>query len=86
MRWWVVIRLKTNYNFSINVRNAGKFEETPCEFVDGSKGVRLAYENGLVVTIHVNGNNIDIRSSHLLILVDENPLTFDVDMNTKNPK
>ncbi|EWQ81507.1 hypothetical protein Q147_02748, partial [Staphylococcus aureus M1141] len=25
-------------------------------------------------------------SSHLLILVDENPLTFDVDMNTKNPK
>ncbi|MBW3855077.1 hypothetical protein G5584_14365, partial [Staphylococcus aureus] len=57
-----------------------------CEFVDGSKGVRLAYENGLVVTIHVDGNNIDIRSSHLLILVDENPLTFDVDMNTKNPK
>ncbi|EUG04285.1 hypothetical protein O751_02761, partial [Staphylococcus aureus M0561] len=38
--------MKTNYNFSINVRNAGKFEETPCEFVDGSKGVRLAYENG----------------------------------------
>lgn len=78
--------MKANYNFSINVRYAGKFEETPCDFVDGSKGVRLAYENGLVVTIQVDGNNIDIRSSHRLILVDENPLTFDVDMNTKNSK
>ncbi|WP_259340298.1 hypothetical protein [Staphylococcus simulans] len=82
----MVIRLKNNYNLSINIRNAGKFNGTPSEFVDGSKGVRLTYENGLIVTIHVDGNNIDIRSSHRLILVDENSLTFDVDMNTKNPK
>lgn len=78
--------MRNDYNFSINVRNAGKFKETPGEFADGSKGVQLTYENGLVVAIHIDGNNIDIRSSHRLILVDENPLTFDVDMNTKNPK
>ncbi|MGX0209631.1 hypothetical protein [Staphylococcus epidermidis] len=78
--------MRNNYNLSINVRNAGKFEETPSEFADDSKGIRLTYENGLVVTVQVDGNNIDIRSSHRLILVDENPLTFDVDMNTKNPK
>ena len=75
----MVVRLKSNYNLSINVRNAGKFE-------DGSKGVQLTYENGLIVTIHVDGNDIDMRSSHRLILVDKNSLTFDVDMNTKNPK
>lgn len=78
--------MKNNYNLNINVRNAGKFVETPVEFVDGSKGIRLTYENGLIVTIHIDGNNIDIRSSHRLISVDENSLTFDVDMNTKNPK
>ena len=82
----MVVRLKSNYNLSINVRNAGKFEETPGKFEDGSKGVQLTYENGLIVTIHVDGNDIDMRSSHRLILVDENSLTFDVDMDTKNPK